>query len=51
MIFMANLSTYCTHTYSVVHLTSVAVVPVLIHELFLCHSEGAQLVAKRIFIL
>lgn len=51
MILMADFSTYCTHAHPVIHLTSVAVVPVLVHELFLSHCKCAELVAKRIFIL
>ena len=51
MVFVANLCTHCTHSHPVIHLASVAVVPVLVHELFLRHSECAELVTKRILIL
>lgn len=51
MVFVANLCTHRTHSHPVIHLASVAVVPVLVHELFLRHSECAELVAERILIL
>lgn len=51
MIFMADFSTYCAHANPIIHLTGVAVVPVLVHKLFLSHCKCTELVAKRIFIL
>lgn len=51
MVLVADFGADRAHADAVVHVARVAVVPVLVHELFLRHSERAQLVAERFLVL
>ena len=51
VVFVADLGADGTHPDAVHHLTGVAVVPVLVHELLLGDGERAQLVVEGLLIL
>lgn len=51
MVFMTDFGTDSTNTNTIIHLASMAMVPMLIHEVFLSDGECTELIAQRVFIL
>ena len=48
---MTNFSTNCTTSNIVIHFASVAVIPMLVHEISLGCCKGAEFVANRVIFL
>jgi hypothetical protein len=51
MSTMTNTSTDCAHTNTIYHFASMAMVPVLVHELPLCYCESTKFVTETVLIL
>jgi hypothetical protein len=51
MSTMTNTSTHCAHTNTIYHFASMAMVPVLVHELPLCYCESTKFVTETVLIL
>lgn len=51
MVFMTDFGADSTYTNTVIHLAGMAVVPMLIHEVFLSDGERTKLIAQRVLIL
>lgn len=51
VVAVADSGTDCTYPNSIYHLASMAVIPVLVHELLLGDGKCAKFVAQAVFIL
>jgi len=51
MVSVTDASTDGTNTDAVHHFTRVTMIPVLVHELLLCHCVCTQLVVQRFLVL